>query len=163
MEENKTYWTCTFDKTLLYKIAANVFLSDELCLKVAAEPILLMRCSAPLAGGRRWHHHTLSFLSLWCVSKCLVWGRTAFPVTWLCSGCWGGFWWKHSFLLAGALMTTKWQTFGTEPLAGNGFLGLQSPQIWHALPINITCLHLQHYFFQNFCANLLSLVFLGGE
>lgn len=34
------------------------------CLKVAAEPILLMRSSAPLAGGRRWHHHTLSFLSL---------------------------------------------------------------------------------------------------
>lgn len=107
MEENKTYLTRTFDKVLLYEIATNVFLSDELCLKVAAEPILLMRCSAPLAGGRRWHHHTLSFLSLWCVSKCLVHGGTDFPVTWLGSGCCVGLWWKHSFLLAGVLMTTK--------------------------------------------------------
>lgn len=78
MEENKTYWTCTFGKILFYEIATNVFLSDELCLKVAAEPILLMRCSAPLAGGRRWHHHTSSFLSLVC-EQVLSLGRNSFP------------------------------------------------------------------------------------
>lgn len=78
MEENKTYLTWTFDKILLYEIATNVFLSDELCLKVAAEPILLMRCSAPLARGRRWHHHTLSFLSLVC-EQVFSLGKNRFP------------------------------------------------------------------------------------